>query len=318
MYALSEALQTAINAGEPQRALIEFFLKPDGSTYGPEDGMPEPVRFSNEDILMTNGIQYTAEFNSETDLTIGLCPSAEIQFSMLNDREQLAEFEFGTFRAWLGARIAATGTESESPKRMQFPDGLYEFAPLGVFIARRPDVIKKDVIDVDANDRMTLFDEELPAGLISYNENTTVQTVVNAMCNHVGVTQNEIKVTDEWINRSIKVPAQPEKFDGATMREILGWAAEASCANARFDREGKLEFVWFKQTDRTFDEHDYTEFTPSWYETQKIDSLHIRNADETAEITLTIDEETGDIISGTGSNEYMIQDNPFLNAPESP
>lgn len=292
MYQLSQTLQTAIAAGNPQRVLIEFIYRPDGSPYNPV------VQFGNEDILISGGLHLTFDFNSETDLTIGMCPSAEIRFSMLNDQAQLAEFEFGTFRAYLGARID-TGTPGSNAKTMTYTEGgqqaLYEFAPLGVFIAHRPDIVRKTTIDVDANDQMTLFDSELPSGVIIYP--ATLYSMAEDLCKHVGVTLKQ----DEWMNSDITVSAQPEKFDGATMREIIGWIAEAGCSNARFDREGLLEFVWFQQVNRTYDEHDYSDFTPSWYETKAIDGLRIRSADETSEFS-----------AGAGTNAYMIQDNPFL------
>ena len=86
LYVLSSGLQEALAAGNPQRVLIEFYAKPDGTAYTDEEGLPKRVEFTNEDILMTEGIRLTSEFNSETDLTIGLCPSAQIRFSLLNDQ----------------------------------------------------------------------------------------------------------------------------------------------------------------------------------------------------------------------------------------
>ena len=309
LYALSETLAAAVASDAPQRVLIEFFEKPFSDEQGEYPVYDPPVCFSNEDILISNGLQLTSEFNSETDLTIGLCPSAEIRFSMLNDEGQLEGFEFGTFRAYLGAKISSTGTDSDEPKRKLFPDGYYEFAPLGVFIAHRPDVVRKKIIDVDANDRMILLDEELPPDVVitwpkRLNELTQV------LLTSANIT-GQLK-TNTWLNSDISVAQQPEQFTGATMREILGWIAEAACANAMFDRDGKLTFVWFNQTNKVFDESGYTEFTPTWYETQPIDSLHIRNGDSTAENTYYPPE------TESGANPYMIQNNPFLRQPESP
>ena len=317
MYVLSETLQAAIDADAPQRALIEFFEKPDGEDYKDEHGYSAPVVFSNEDILMTDGIRLTSEFNSETDLTIGLCPSAQIRFSMLNDNGQLEDFEFGKFRAYLGAKIAEDTPdfepdEEDTARKVNFlDDGLYEFAPLGVFIAHRPDVVRKKIIEVDANDLMVLFDDELPSDMV-LNYPATLYQIANFLC---GINDVSLK-TNTWMNSALSVAAEPEQFKGATMREILGWIAEAACANAMFNREGQLEFKWFNTVDRTFDEHDYSEFTTAWYETKKIDGLNIRNADSTAELPLVWDEQTGKAIQGTGTNVYMIQDNPFLRQPE--
>ena len=318
MYVLSSTLQAAIDAGNPQRVLIDFFAKPDGEWYTNEQGVVERKSFSNEDILMTDGIRLTSEFNSETDLTIGLCPSAQIRFSMLNDQGQLEDFEFGYFRAYIGACMEPTIWSRNSYVKEFIEDGetvYYEFAPLGVFFANRPDIVRKKIIEVDANDLMILFDKELPEGMITYNNNTTLYTIANAICGIVNPTSpaSVTLKTNTWMNSDIKVPSEPEQFKGATMREIIGWIAETACANAMFNREGQLEFKWFNTVNRTYDEHDYSEFTTAWYETKAIDSLHIRNADSTAENTFypAESEETND-------NAYMIQDNPFLRQPESP
>lgn len=296
MYKISQTLRTAIAAGNPQRVLIEFTHKPDGTEYSPS------VVFSNEDIVISNGLRLTEEFNPETDLTIGSCPSAEIQFTMLNDNGQLLDFEFGTFKAYLGARIDS-GTPAQTAKTKTFTEGgetaTYEFCPLGTFIAHRPDVVKKLMIDVDANDQMTLFDADMPTALQTYTG--TLSGMATALCNQVGVTLK----TATFLNSTMAVALTAEQVENATMREVLGWIAEAACSNARFNRDGQLEFVWFNQVNSIFDEHNYTDFTPTWYETKAIDGLHIRNADSTAEYTY-----------GTGGNAYMIQNNPFLRQPD--
>ena len=295
MQTLSQTLQTAIAAGNPQRVLLEFTKQPDVTAYDPV------VQFSNEDILVSTGLSYQFYFNSETDLTIGLCPSAQIRFSMLNDEGQLENFEFGTFIAYLGARID-TGTPASGAKTKTFTEGsatvLYEFSPLGTFIATRPDIVRRMIIDVDANDQMTLFDKEMPSKTaLNITYPVTLYNLASAMCSYLGVTLKN----SSWLNSTLSVAKEPKQFEGATMREVLGWIAEAGCSNARFDRNGQLEFVWFSTVNKTYDENDYTEFTPAWYETAAIDGLHIRNADSTSEFTV-----------GTGDNAYMIQDNPFL------
>ena len=292
MYQLSTTLGAAVAAGNPQRVLLEFTAKPDGTAYSPS------VVFSNEDIVITSGLHLTAEFNSATDLEIGLCPSAEIQFSMWNTESQLVDFEFGTFKAYLGAKITS-GTPASGAKTKTFTDGLNEFAPLGTFIAHRPDIVVKKIIDVDANDLMTRFDVDMPANLQEYTG--TLAGMAAALCSRAGVS---LKSTN-FLNAGMSVALTAEQSENKTMRQVLGWIAEAAGSIARFDRDGNLEFAWFNTVNQIYDEHNYKEFTPTWYETRAIDGLHIRNADSTAEYTY-----------GAGSNAYMIQDNPFLRQPE--
>ena len=299
LYELSDSLKAAINAGNPQRVIIRFVKKPDGTYYN-----PQPI-MSNEHLLMTDGLKLNCDFNSEKDLTIGLCPSAEITFSLVNDELQLSEFEFGTFIAYLGARVEPQIFPRTSYVVEFEEDGethYYEFAPLGTFIAQRPDIVRKQILEITANDQMVLFDKEIPDNLFTFP--CTLAQLTSAMCSHLGV---HLK-TNSWLNSDITVSARPDQFDGATLREVLSWVAEAACSNARFSRDGYLEFVWFNPVNKVYNEHDYSEFTPSWYEVQPINRLHIRNADSTAELKWPV--------NGTGTNAYLIQDNPFLRQPE--
>lgn len=286
MQSISEALQNAINAGNPQRVLLVF-------SSGDE--------FTNEDIAVSNGVHYSFEFNSETDLTIGMCPSAHITFTMLNDLGQLDDFEFGTFTAYLGAAIYE-GTASETVQRTYTEYGrqvTYAFSPLGVFSASRPDIVRKKLIDISANDQMTLFDEDMPSPTaLGLTAPYTPLAILQALCSRVGVTLAD----EEFINaEAVSVAKWPEQFETATMREVVGIIAQTACSNAMFNRNGELELVWFRQTDKMFDEHDYTEFTPTWYQTAQITGLHIRNEDSTTELKL-----------GSAGNVYLIQNNPFL------
>ena len=300
MYQFSQTLQTALAAGNPQRALLEFTHKPDGTAYDPA------VQFSNEDILLSKGIRLTEEFNSETDLRIGLCPSASIRFDMLNDVNQLAEFEFGTFTAYLGCRIDS-GTPGENAKTKTFmergQEAVYEFAPLGTFIAERPAIVKKKIIDMIANDQMILFDAPMPdAETLGISYPVTLGALCAAICANVGVTLKD----ETWLNSTMTVQEEPYDFEGSTMRDVLGWIAAAACSNARFSRDGKLAFIWFNPVEKTFDEHDYTEFRPTWYETKPIDGLDIQNSDSQNGITI-----------GEGENIYNLYDNPFFRQPDT-
>lgn len=287
MYQLSQTLSAAIAAGNPQRVLIEFM------DYDPV------VQFSNEDIVISNGLHMAAEFNAETDIAIGQCPSAEISFTLWNDVAQVSNFEFGTFKAYLGARIDS-GTPTGKTKTFT-EDGqtvTYEFAPLGVFVAERPDIVKKSVINVTANDRMTLFDTDMPSKeTLNLTYPTTMSVLFQKMCAYLNVPY----ASATFLNSDLVISKEPKQFESATMRDVLKWIAEASGSNARFNRDGVLEFVWFTTVNKTYTESNYKDFTPTWYETAAIDGLHIRNADSTSEYVV-----------GTGSNAYLIQDNPFL------
>ena len=288
MYQASAALKNAIATGTPQRVLLEFL-----------DGSGNVAKtFSNEDIVVSNGVKLTETFNGDTDLNIGQCPSSEISFTLLNDQGQVTDFQFGTFKAWLGARI-----DSGSPtgKTKTFTEAgatvTYEFAPLGVFIAKRPDVVRKQMVSITANDQMTLFDTEWPNLTITYP--VTMAGLLQAMCSYLGVTCASYSFTNAT---DLTLTAAPDELPNMTMREVLKWIAEASCSIARFNRDGQLEMAWFTtQSGVVYNEHSYTDFTPSWYAVEQIDGLNVRDTEKSLEATV-----------GSGSNRFIIQNNPFL------
>lgn len=171
----------------------------------------------------------------------------------------------------------------------------YEFAPLGTFIAPKPSVLRKVVIELEAEDRMQLFDSDLSD--VNFTYPLTMTQAYNALCQSVGVES----VTQNIPNGDLSLTKKPDLFDGATKRDVLGWIAEASATYARFNREGKLELTRFNETGMEYDEHDYVSASPSAYSVKPYGKLHIRNADSNIEQVV-----------GEGDNAYLIQDNPFL------
>lgn len=293
MLQVSEALATAIADGKPQRVLLEFVNSSGTVTR----------TFSNEDIAVDRGVTLRETFNGDTELSVGQCPSATIRFTLLNDTNQITSFEFGTFRAWLGARID-TGTPTG--KTETFLEGgvsrTYEFAPLGVFIAERPSVVRKQMIDIEAYDQMSLFEKDWPSDNcgITFGTGATMSAILTAMCAKVGVTL----ATTTFTNSGLYLASKPKGIENITMKEMLSWIAEAAGSVARFNRDGQLEIAWFGTTPvQTYSEGDYVEFEPSWYEVAAVDKLSVRNADATRES-----------VFGTGTNGYVIQNNPFLRA----
>lgn len=255
------------------------------------------TEFTNEDISIEDGFAYHADFNGEKDLTLGLTPSAQIRFVLYNNAQELAEFEFGTFVAYIGAEIT-DGTPASGAVTRTYNDRLYEFAPLGTFIADRPDVVAKETISVMAFDQMQLFDTEMPATLTGLTYPTTLVGLLTAMCNHLSVPLK----TSTFLNSTLEISKKPDEFANATMRDVLRWIAEAAGSIARFTRDGELEMAWFSTVNKTFNEGGYSEFTPSWYEVGAVDGLRVRNASESSE----------SVYGSTHDNDYIILGNPFL------
>lgn len=290
-------------ANHPQRIVFEF--EADGAII------------SNEDIDVDSGVDFHETFCSETDLTIGLTPSSELSFVLFNDDRLWNEYEFGTFTAYIGVRLSWQKNNSEPVRRPEITisgtsmtvsgNGIletYELMSLGKFIAPRPSIVMKDQIDIRANDQMTLFDEDMPSDTdLGVTYPITAGQLLQKLCDYVDVDP----VTTTFTNSTLSLSKRPDSFDDSTMREVLGWIAEAACANARFNRSGLLELAWFNDVtaSKEYDESNYTAFEPTWFESPRVSKIHIRNEDSTAEA-----------IIGTGDVCYMIQNNPFLRQSE--
>lgn len=284
MYEVSDALRSAIDAGNPQRCLLVFN----------ED------EFSNEDILMSGGIELDEEFNSDEELTIGSCPSSMLRFTLLNDVGQLSEFEFGWFTAYIGARIdSGYPTEITRTYTENGVELTYAFAPLGTFYAEKPTVIAKKTINVVAYDQMILAEKTLPSSTaLGITYPTTLGTIYECVCDCIGVTP----VSLEFLNSDLEVAAEPEEFAKAKVRDVLGWIAECACSIARINRDGQIELAWFNTTETVYNESYYSQFSPAWYATEAINGMYCRDTGDGTESS----------VGTSKTNNYLIMNNPFL------
>lgn len=301
MVNVSTAFRNAVANGNPQRIVFQF-------TNG--------TIISNEDVSVDSGVDFHESFCSETDLTIGLTPSAEMSFVLLNDDAHWNSFTFGTFKAYIGVRLSVSSNGSAKVKRPAITisgttmtvsgNGVsetYELCKMGTFIAPRPAVVQKKMIDIFANDQMKLFDPDMPSdSALGVTYPISAGNLLKKLCNYVGITCTSYS----FLNNGLQLSARPDKFDSSTMREVVSWIAEAAGSIARFNRDGQLELVWFNTVSRTYDEGNYTMMEPAWYAVPKVDKLVIRNDDSTAEDAV-----------GSGSNAYTIQSNPFLRVDDS-
>ena len=174
----------------------------------------------------------------------------------------------------------------------------YEFCPLGWFTAERPKAPDVIEIDMHCNDFMMKFEKDMPGKKdLGITYPVTLGDLFKKMCTHLGVSYK----TAPFINSTAKITKEPKEFETATMRDVLKWIAETACGNARFNRDGVLVIDWLRNTGVVLDENNYEAFTPYWYKTKKITRLCNRGSDG------SYNKE-----KGTGSETYLIQDNPFL------
>ena len=374
MYNASSEFHEAVANGAHQIALLIF----------------DDTVFTNDDINVTSGIEFSDYFNTEKNLSIGQALSNEISFSLFNDSGLLNDYEFGDFIATIGAQISnetvtangiiqvqstyhtyvayntspylkrdgsnVTSQPAAKIKSMLVYDGTlycllengavigykdsngdtksvtvsnhmkaqmakwagkgisfinnilhiwqgtnkrtYEFVPLGVFNADRPDVPTVIEIRITCHDLMQRFEKDLPSDAdLGITYPITFGSLFIKLCQYVGVQYR----TSVFINSTAQITKRLDDFDNASMRDVIQWLAEAAGSVARFDREGYLVMDWIRTTNYVIDEHGYKEFNPYWYATKKVTKLHNRGTNGEYDNTV-----------GTGSEAYLIQDNPLL------
>lgn len=298
MYPVSAEFREALEAGNPQRIFIVF-----------QNG----TIMTNEHIAVDAGVTLHETWCDEEDITIGNTGSAEINFVLFNDEGEWSNFTFGRFKAYIGVELFTSDSDIDvltvsvndetrmATVQVNEIESTYELMPLGVFVGTRPNVVSTSEITVSSNDLMTLFDVDMPSMTdLGYSDSSfpiTAGSLLRAMCTHVGVSATAYS----FLNSGATLAEWPDSFESCTMRDVLSWIAEVACANAMFNRDGKLELRWLQTVNRTYDENQYLEHTPYWYNVNSVDSVHVR---ETAS-------DNEDIV-GTGTNAYLIQDNPFV------
>lgn len=174
----------------------------------------------------------------------------------------------------------------------------YEFCPLGHFIAERPNAPDQILINMVCYDLMQRFESDMPsASELGITYPISLKNLLTKLCNYVSI---PLKTTN-FINDSLTVASEPQAFENATMRNVIGWIAEAAASNARIDRDGYLILDWVRATTQSINENNYSVFEPFWYTTKKVTKLYNRDTSESEETTV-----------GSGNEYYLIQDNPFL------
>lgn len=186
--------------------------------------------------------------------------------------------------------------DTETGKREQF-----EFCPLGHFTAERPNASDKIVIDMSCFDLMQRFDDDMPsASKLGISYPTTIGTLFVKLCDYVELPYR----TRTFINSGATISEEPEDFARSTMRTVLGWIAEAAGSNARIDRDGYVVLDWVRAQNsvQTYNEGQYVDYEPYWYETKTVGRLYVRDTTDYGQQTV-----------GSGKEGYLIQDNPLLN-----
>ena len=160
-----------------------------------------------------------------------------------------------------------------------------EYCPLGIFYASE---INKDkvYIDITAYDKMALLNEKYEPA-ISLPNNTA--NVLADIASQYNFSLKSFSVFEDNVISSIE----------CTVREMLGYLAGLNGANAKFNRDGKLDFIFYSDSGVSLS-----------------DEVFLDGQTDAAENEYTISA----VISGEGENEYksgngkgIIFANPFVN-----
>ena len=174
----------------------------------------------------------------------------------------------------------------------------YEFVPLGLFIAERPKAPDVIEIDMTCNDFMMKFEKDMPnKEQLGISYPISFGGLLKKLCDYVGVSLKTVV----FINSNAIIKKEPGEFENATMRDVIGWIAEAAGGNARIDRDGELVIDWLRETGQVINADGYETFNPYWYQTKKITQLYNRSTDGSYDNHV-----------GNGDEGYLIQDNPLL------
>lgn len=270
MVPVSAAWKNAIKNKAKQKILLEF---PD-------------ITLTNDDISMEGGLEYTEVLNGDTDVNMGRAVMSSLSVRLINKGQIPDSIYTSEFIAKIGVDIG----------------GIYEYVSLGKFTPERPQRTKSKYVDLQAYDRMHLFEKDASAfleGLNLYGSPKTARRIYQLVCSQCGVGYSSASFLHE--NKQLTFDTFRNKE--VTYREVLAWIAEMAGSYARINREGLVEFVWFAEQDHTIAKNQKFESTVAERITPVIDQLEVYTS--YTDILSTI---------GTGSNLYQIIDNPFLYA----
>ena len=246
---------------------------------------------SGSDIAVTGGgFVYTSVLNGDNDFTVGRAVSAQIETTLVNDSGKFTDYDFNRLFSVSLSILTNPEAESETDK--------YTEISLGVFQGERPEKVRGKLIEFRLYDLMTMCDISAEEFITSLTFPTTLGAIYTSLCNFVGLTPSQ---TSGFTNSTKNFTANPFSSAGYTAREVLAWIAEAAGRYARMDEDGKVELIEFGTFAHKVLLTDRFEMSENEFVVPQIGKLEVYNS-------------YGDqlVTAGTGSNTYVISDNPFL------
>lgn len=235
------------------------------------------------DVAITgDGVKITDILNGDTDYTFGKAVCKQVEMTLFNVDNKFNNFDFTQeFTLQIGVKVGAA----------------FQYVTVGVFKGERPDKVRGKLIDFTAYDRMQKFEVSASDFIENMTFPVTLGAVFSSLCAAVGVEP----ITTTFTNSTKNFTFNPFSTSDYTAREVLAWIAEAAGCYARVNADGKVELNTFTTNAYKILKTDRFEMSESEFETPVIGKLECYTS-------------YGDqlVTAGTGTNTYVISDNPFL------
>lgn len=235
------------------------------------------------DVAITgDGVKITDILNGDTDYTFGKAVCKQVEMTLFNVDNKFNNFDFTQeFTLQIGVKVGVA----------------FQYVTVGVFKGERPDKVRGKLIDFTAYDRMQKFEVSASDFIENMTFPVTLGAVFSSLCAAVGVEP----ITTTFTNSTKNFTFNPFSTSDYTAREVLAWIAEAAGCYARVNANGKVELNTFTTNSYKILKTDRFEMSESEFETPVIGKLECYTS-------------YGDqlVTAGTGTNTYVISDNPFL------
>lgn len=235
------------------------------------------------DVAITgDGVKITDILNGDTDYTFGKAVCKQVEMTLFNVDNKFNNFDFTQeFTLQIGVKVGAA----------------FQYVTVGVFKGERPDKVRGKLIDFTAYDRMQKFEVSASDFIENMTFPVTLGAVFSSLCAAVGIEP----ITTTFTNSTKNFTFNPFSTSDYTAREVLAWIAEAAGCYARVNADGKVELNTFTTNSYKILKTDRFEMSESEFETPVIGKLECYTS-------------YGDqlVTAGTGTNTYVISDNPFL------
>lgn len=160
-------------------------------------------------------LNITSGASESDDISIGSAVSSKFEITM-SSIDELFE-----------------NTECELQQGILLEDGTYEYIPMGLYTAQKPEE-EGELIKFTAYDRMIKTEKVYVSNL---NYPATVSQIINEICSICNIPMAIDDLEDVYINT---------KPNGYTCREMLGYAAGLYGKFAVINRFGQLQLKWYE------------------------------------------------------------------------